>query len=83
MVVVPAPSSGAGPSSNFIYVGHLRHRNKDELTTALKTTDILPVLSHQLIVMSKIAWDKHKYVQWSFIAFSAGAALVFFAGLTR
>ncbi|MFF0001792.1 Pycsar system effector family protein [Streptomyces avermitilis] len=73
----------AEAASNFIYFGHLMHRQADELTTALKNTDILPVLSRQLIVMSKIAWAKHRHAQTSFISFGVGAALVFFAGLTR
>ncbi|MFE2839811.1 Pycsar system effector family protein [Streptomyces mirabilis] len=84
LVVVPrlrARKVKAEAASNFIYFGHLMHRHADELTTALKATDTLPVLSRQLIVMSKIAWNKHRHVQLSFITFGVGAALVFFAGL--
>ncbi|MFH8701724.1 MULTISPECIES: hypothetical protein [Streptomyces] len=40
-------------------------------------------MSRQLIGMIKIAWTKHRNVQLSFISFGAGAALAFFAGLTR
>lgn len=86
LVVVPrlrGRKVKAEAASNFIYFGHLMHRQADELATALKNTDILPVLSRQLIVMSKIAWAKHRHVQTSFISFGVGAALVFFAGLTR
>ncbi|MFJ1878937.1 Pycsar system effector family protein [Streptomyces chartreusis] len=69
--------------SNFIYFGHLMHRQADELTSALENTDILPVLSRQLIAVSKIAWDKHRHIQLSFVAFGLGAALVFLAGLAQ
>ncbi|MEU6406194.1 hypothetical protein [Streptomyces sp. NPDC046985] len=57
------------------------HQEADELTTALKQTDVLPVLSRQLIAMSKIAWGKHRHVQMSFGIFGVGATLVFLAGL--
>ncbi|MFJ1561474.1 Pycsar system effector family protein [Streptomyces mirabilis] len=86
LVVVPrlrARKVKAEAAANFIYFGHLMHRHTDELTTALKNTDILPVLSRQLIVMSKIAWAKHRHVQLSFITFGVGGSLVFVAGLTH
>ncbi|MFC8175239.1 Pycsar system effector family protein [Streptomyces sp. NPDC057325] len=84
LVVVPrlrARKVKAEAPSNFIYFGHLMHREADELTTALKKTDILPVLSRQLIAVSKIAWGKHRHVQLSFAIFGVGAVLVFLAGL--
>ncbi|CAL9676816.1 Pycsar system effector family protein [Streptomyces sp. enrichment culture] len=84
LVVVPrlrARKVKAEAPSNFIYFGHLMHREADELTAVLKQTDILPVLSRQLIVMSKIAWGKHRHVQLSFSIFGVGATLVFLAGL--
>ncbi|MFJ2900598.1 Pycsar system effector family protein [Streptomyces sp. NPDC087218] len=68
--------------SNFIYFGHLMHREPGELAAALEKTDVLPVLSRQLIAMSKITWGKHRHVQWSFITFGLGAGLVFLAGLS-
>ncbi|MFD4239623.1 Pycsar system effector family protein [Streptomyces sp. NPDC058542] len=67
--------------SHFIYLGHLRHREPTELATALQQTDVLPVLSQQLIKMSDIAWRKHRHVQWSFICFGLGAFIVFMAGV--
>ncbi|QKW66144.1 hypothetical protein HUT15_37155 (plasmid) [Streptomyces sp. NA03103] len=84
LVVVPrlrARKVKAEAPSNFIYFGHLMHREADELTTALKQADILPVLSRQLIAMSKIAWGKHRHVQLSFSIFGVGATLIFLAGL--
>jgi hypothetical protein len=84
LVVVPrlrARKVKAEAPSNFIYFGHLMHRESAELTTALKQADILPVLSRQLIAMSKIAWGKHRHVQLSFSIFAVGATLVFLAGL--
>ncbi|MFD9029001.1 Pycsar system effector family protein [Streptomyces parvulus] len=84
LVVVPrlrARKVKAEAPSNFIYFGHLMHREADELTTTLKQADILPVLSRQLIAMSKIAWGKHRHVQLSFSIFGVGATLIFLAGL--
>lgn len=60
----------------FIFFGHLRHWNEEDLTIALKERDILPVLSHQLVVMSKIAWRKHRLLQGSMVLAIAGSALV-------
>ncbi|MGW3482704.1 Pycsar system effector family protein [Rhodococcus indonesiensis] len=50
---------------NFIYFGHLRHLTPDDVHNHLKTSDVLPVLSKQLVEMSKIAWTKHRLVQLS------------------
>ncbi|MGW2426163.1 Pycsar system effector family protein [Streptomyces sp. NPDC001709] len=77
----PAKTLAAEAPNHFIYFGHLRHRETTELTTALLQTDVLPVLSQQLIKMSDIAWRKHRHVQWSFICFGLGAGTVFVAGL--
>jgi hypothetical protein len=57
------------------------HRNPDELVTALKEADVLPILSRQLVHTSKIIWAKHRHVQWSFALFAAGATLVFIASV--
>ncbi|MEU6404109.1 Pycsar system effector family protein [Streptomyces sp. NPDC046985] len=86
LVVIPrmrARAMEAEAASNFIYFGHLMHRHTDELARTLEETDVLPVLSRQLIVMSKIAWDKHRHVQLSFAAFGAGVTLAFLAFLAR
>ncbi|MEU6681511.1 Pycsar system effector family protein [Streptomyces sp. NPDC046925] len=84
LVVVPRLRTSkvkAEAPNNFIYFGHLMHREANELTTALKQTDILPVLSRQLIVMSEIAWKKHRHVQLSFVLFGLGSLVVFLAGV--
>ncbi|AII10785.1 Pycsar system effector family protein [Rhodococcus opacus] len=51
--------------SNFIYFGHLRELTPDVVQDHLENTPILPVLSKQLVEMSKIAWTKHRMVQVS------------------
>ncbi|MEV7238062.1 Pycsar system effector family protein [Streptomyces sp. NPDC051020] len=85
LVVVPRLRSSkdlvAEAPTHFIYFGHLRHREPAELATALQQTDVLPVLSQQLIKMSEIAWRKHRHVQWSFLCFGLGAFIVFIAGV--
>jgi hypothetical protein len=67
--------------TNFIYFGHLRHWNQAELEQALRTSDALPVLARQLIVMSEIVWMKHLRVQRSLYFGVLGTALVAIAGV--
>ncbi|MFD7137453.1 Pycsar system effector family protein [Streptomyces sp. NPDC059894] len=62
------PRSGPG----FIYFGDLRGLAPEELAQILRTTDPLPVLSRQLVVMSKIAWRKHRCTQASLALAAAG-----------
>lgn len=50
---------------NFIYFGHLRHLTPEAVQDQLQRPSLLSVLSKQLVEMSKIAWTKHKIVQWS------------------
>ncbi|MEU6673454.1 Pycsar system effector family protein [Streptomyces sp. NPDC046925] len=86
LVVVPrlrAPKMLTEAPDNFIYFGHLMHREPGELALALQQKDPLPVLTHQLIMMSRIAWVKHRHVQWSFLCFLAGVLLVFLAGISH
>ena len=83
-VVTPQIRSSATEAEwpqRFIFFGHLRHWSEDELTRALKDRDIMPILSHQLIVMSKIAWRKHRLLQGSMVLAIAGSALVGVAAL--
>lgn len=61
--------------TNYIYFGHLRMWTNEELTTALRTQDLLPVISTQIINMSKIAWKKHRRLQSSLIL-AVGATLL-------
>ncbi|MFJ4617606.1 Pycsar system effector family protein [Streptomyces sp. NPDC088812] len=62
------PRSGPG----FVYFGDLRGLAPDELAQTLRTTDPLPVLSRQLVIMSKIAWRKHRCTQASLALAAAG-----------
>lgn len=66
---------------NFIHFGHLRKWNPEKLAKALKETDILPVLARQHVVMSRIAWRKHRLLQASMLIAVLGIALVFVPGL--
>ncbi|MEV5242938.1 Pycsar system effector family protein [Streptomyces cinnamoneus] len=66
---------------NFIYFGHLQFWDPADLIQKLQQEDTLPVLSTQLVNMSKIAWRKHRLVQLSFLLAAIGGALVFIAGL--
>ncbi|OZC56072.1 hypothetical protein CH267_10930 [Rhodococcus sp. 06-621-2] len=61
-------------SENFIYFGHLRHLTSDTVQERLNEAPLLPVLSRQLVEMSKIAWTKHRLVQWSMSVAPAGVA---------
>ncbi|GCB49041.1 Pycsar system effector family protein [Streptomyces sp. NL15-2K] len=86
-ILVVAPRLRSRPalqqeaSKSFIYFGHLQFWKPTDLEVALEQQDILPVLSHQLINMSKIAWRKHRFVQLSFLLAAIGGTLVFLAGL--
>lgn len=67
---------------SFIFFGHLRHWNADELAGAWASRDPTPVLARQAVVMSKIAWGKHRRLQLSLTAAVLGtASLVLGAGL--
>lgn len=66
---------------HFVYFGHLQYWEPSELAQKLQEQDMLPVLSTQLVNMSKIAWRKHRLVQLSFFLAGVGGALVLIAGL--
>lgn len=51
--------------NNYIYFGHLRHWDPADLTRQLKSGKMLESLAAQLVVMSEIAWTKHRFVQLS------------------
>lgn len=61
---------------NFVYFGHLNFRQPEDVERALEHEDILPVLSRQLVVMGRIAWDKHNLLKWSLTTAMLGTALV-------
>lgn len=65
-----------GPESDddFLYFGHVRHLDPAVLEAALRDKDPLPSLSRQVVVMSEIAWNKHRRVQWSLMFAVAGCA---------
>ncbi|NWF30271.1 hypothetical protein HW130_29135 [Streptomyces sp. PKU-EA00015] len=85
LVVVPRLRSRSAleqeAGQSFIYFGHLQFWKPTDLEAALQQQDILPVLSNQLINMSKIAWRKHRFVQLSFLLAAVGGGFVFLAGL--
>ncbi|MFE0188297.1 Pycsar system effector family protein [Streptomyces sp. NPDC058989] len=58
---------GPGPDDDFLFFGHLRHFEPEALETALRSGSTLPALSRQIVVMSEIAWTKHRRVQLSFL----------------
>ncbi|WP_422390199.1 Pycsar system effector family protein [Arthrobacter sp. N1] len=63
--------------NNFIYFGHLKYWDYEMLPGAIKEKDLLPVLTHQMVKMSQICWQKHVAVMISMIlAVLGGAALV-------
>lgn len=69
---------------NFIYFGHLKSWDPARLGSKIQETDMLPVLTKQLVTMSKICWNKHQWVAISFIlAALAGVSLLVCALLVR
>ncbi|RFC70995.1 Pycsar system effector family protein [Streptomyces sp. AcE210] len=66
------PVSGDG----FLYFGHLRSWDPGALEATLRETDPLPPLTRQLVVLSAIAWAKHRRVQWSLSSGATGVVLV-------
>lgn len=81
-VVIPRGEGGlhTGPT-NFVYYGQLRHWTADRLATQLADADLLPVLSWQLVEMSRIVWVKHRRVRQSLVLAVLGCGLVAVAGL--
>ncbi|MFD3308184.1 Pycsar system effector family protein [Streptomyces sp. NPDC058694] len=71
-----------GGRSNIVYFGDLRRREPRQLTEALRTTDPLPDLGRQLVVMSQIVWRKQHLVQFSFATAAVGTGLLTAAFLT-
>ncbi|MFD7340182.1 Pycsar system effector family protein [Streptomyces violascens] len=65
---------GPDADDDFLYFGHVRHLDPEVLEAALREKDPLPSLSRQVVVMSEIAWTKHRRVQWSLLLAVAGCA---------
>lgn len=69
---------------NFIYFGHLKFWKPEDLPTKIKATELLPVITNQMVRMSKIAWMKHVLVVISMsLASTAGVSLLICATLVR
>ena len=67
-----SPNLASESQANFIYFGHLRQLTAGDVQRHLENTPLLPVLSKQLVEMSKIAWIKHRLVQVSMSLAPAG-----------
>jgi Pycsar effector protein len=77
-VVVPRryrANPGAQQRRDFIYFGHLRNWSPVELSIVLAVNPI-PVLSQNLVAMSKIAWRKHCLVRASVLTAVVGIGLM-------
>jgi len=61
---------------SFIYFGHLSHHEWFDVENLLREQDLLPVLSKQLVAMSRIAWLKHRLVQLSLTFAPSGVVLL-------
>lgn len=60
---------------NVIYFGHLRRWEPSELAARLRDSGLAEEqLARQLVAMSKIAWRKHSWLQWSLFSLAAGSA---------
>ena len=62
--------------SNFIYFGHVRLLEPGELEAKLRGSEMLPVLSRQLVTTANIAWRKHRSLQFSFACVFPGAMCI-------
>lgn len=68
---------------NFIFFGHLKSWNPEALQAALGQTDVLPMLTRQLVSMSEIAWKKHRLLQLSLTCAPIGTASIVVALLLK
>ncbi|KRE88276.1 hypothetical protein ASG86_03690 [Arthrobacter sp. Soil764] len=66
---------------NFIYFGHLKYWDASKLPQKIQSTEMLPVITKQMIGMSKIAWMKHLFVKASMILASIGGVCLLTCGL--
>lgn len=79
LVVVPrmrARHMRAETPDNFVYFGHLRSWDPARLGRALEG-DVLPVLTREIVIASRVAWRKHRLVQCSVALAAAGGLLLF------
>lgn len=66
---------------NFIFFGHLRKWSPPDLEKALVERELLPVLTRQIVEMSKLTWRKHRLLQVSMSGALVGTAFVAIAGV--
>lgn len=84
--VIPQIRRGATKSEwsrHFIFFGHVRHWSADDLVVAWRDQQLLPVLAHQAVAMSKIAWRKHRLLQFSLASAVLGTGAVVGAAVFR
>jgi hypothetical protein len=68
---------------NMVYFGHLRHWDAAQLAERLgdaNAPEYEAQLARQLVAMSKIAWRKHAWLQWSLVSLVAAASMLVVAG---
>lgn len=78
-VVRPRVREGSLPAEaadNYVFFGHLQYWKPADLAEALKGSDVLEVLSRQLVTMSKIAWSKHYWLKVSMTTALVGIGMV-------
>lgn len=64
---------------NIVYFGHLRYWNAQDLANKLQSLNAdqqINILATQLVATSKIAWRKHRLLQFSMLCLVGGASLV-------
>lgn len=66
---------------NFIYFGHLRYWDPSELEQKIQDAELLPILTKQIVGMSRIAWNKHLLVKISMIFASVGGLSMLTCGM--
>lgn len=66
---------------NFIFFGHVKDWQPNELAAAISERDLLPVLSRKIVTMSKIAWAKHRLLQLSVTGAVVAGALISLAAV--
>lgn len=63
-------------AENFVYFGTLRRMPSEQVVTMLRDTDVLEVLSGQLVTMSHITWRKLVLVKYSLMVACSGLGLI-------
>jgi len=85
-VVAPRLRSTKMPSewqNNYVYFGHLMHWDPEDLQKVVEEEDPLPAVTRNIVVMSKIAWTKHRRLQVSMWLATVGTALVAVAAVVN